>query len=285
MNKILIVFLILIFSSSAFAQTENSKDKIYLLVRADDIASFHEANLACIRSVKEGIAKSIEIMVPCAWFPEAVKMLNENPSIDVGIHLVLTSEWDEVKWRPLTHAPSLTDANGYFFPMIWGDVNNRNCLKNNAWKLDEIENELRAQIELAQKCIPGISHISAHMGFTGMDSKVSGLVDRLGEEYHLKTEKDFELKRMEGWGKVQSTEEAIVKFIENIGKLTPGTYLFVEHPGINGPEMQAISKSNIAEARQRVTDVFTSKEVKQILLKKRVKLVSYADLSVNQIIQ
>ena len=114
-----------------------------------------------------------------------------------------------------------------------------------------------------------------------MDTKVSELVDKLGRKYNLKTEKDFQLKRMEGWGKVQSTKEAIAKFVENIGKLNPGTYLFVEHPGINSPEMLAIIENNIAETRQRVTDVFTSKEVKQSLLKKGVVLVSYADLSAN----
>jgi len=46
-----------------------------------------------------------------------VKLLSENPGLDVGIHLVLTSEWANMKWRPLTHAPSLVDADGYFFPM------------------------------------------------------------------------------------------------------------------------------------------------------------------------
>jgi len=278
MNRILTGVLILIFATSVFAQNEKNDGKIYLLVRADDIASFHDANIACIRSAKEGIVKSIEIMAPCAWFPEAVKMLNDNPSVDVGIHLVLTSEWDEVKWRPLTKAPSLTDANGYFYPFIWGNADNKNCLLNNPWKIEEIEKELRAQIELAQKSIPKLSHISTHMGFTGMDSKVSELVDRLGVEYHLKTEKMLRVKSMPGWDKAHSTEEAIALFVENIRKLTPGKYMFVDHPGINSPEMQAITENNIAQSRQRVTDVFTSKAVIQALNEKGVVRISYADL-------
>ena len=40
-----------------------------------------------------------------------IKMLKENPGLDVGLHLVITSEWENVKWRPLTHCPSLTDEN------------------------------------------------------------------------------------------------------------------------------------------------------------------------------
>ncbi len=48
-------------------------------------------------------------------------MLKENPGLDVGLHLVIAGEWENVKWRPLTHCPSLTDENGYFFPMMFPD--------------------------------------------------------------------------------------------------------------------------------------------------------------------
>ncbi len=60
--------------------------------------------------------QSVEIMPVCPWFPEAVKLLNENPGLDVGIHLALTSEWENYKWGPVTHAPNLVDENGYFSP-------------------------------------------------------------------------------------------------------------------------------------------------------------------------
>ncbi len=96
-----------------------SQDEIRLIIRGDDIGSTHAANLGCIKSYQEGIMRSVEIMVPCAWFPEAVRMLNENPGLDVGVHLTFTSEWDNVKWRPLTNAPGITDDQGFFFPVIW----------------------------------------------------------------------------------------------------------------------------------------------------------------------
>ena len=83
---------------------------------------------------------------------------------------------------------------------------------------------------------------------------------------------------MPGWDKAHSTEEAIALFVENIRKLTPGKYMFVDHPGINSPEMQAITENNIAQSRQRVTDVFTSKAVIQALNEKGVVRISYADL-------
>ena len=66
---------------------QKSKD-IRLLVRGDDIGSFASANQACIDVCTKGIVRSLEVMVPCAWFSEAVQLLNENPSIDVGVHLI-----------------------------------------------------------------------------------------------------------------------------------------------------------------------------------------------------
>jgi len=109
--KLVLVAAFLVFSPLQ-SQAQQRND-IRLIVRDDDMASFHDANVACIKTCKEGIARSIEIMVPCAWFPEAVRLLHENPSIDVGIHLVLTSEWEGIKWRPLADVPSIVDKDGY----------------------------------------------------------------------------------------------------------------------------------------------------------------------------
>ena len=85
-----------------------------LVVRADDMGAFHSVNKACIAAFRDGIEQSVEVMAVTPWFPEAVKMLEANPTLDVGLHLVITSEWENVKWRPLTHCPSITDENGYY---------------------------------------------------------------------------------------------------------------------------------------------------------------------------
>jgi predicted glycoside hydrolase/deacetylase ChbG (UPF0249 family) len=106
MPKFLMIFLILLgnmFMYDVYAQNE----EIRIVFRADDIGSSHTANLACIDAYKNGVARSVEIMVPCAWFLEAVKMLKEVPGYDVGIHLTMTSEWENIKWGPITNAPSL----------------------------------------------------------------------------------------------------------------------------------------------------------------------------------
>ena len=85
-------------------------------------------------------------MMPTPWFPDAVKLLEENPQINVGLHLTLTSEWENMKWRPLTSASTITCDDGYFLPMIWPNPNFSpdEVLINADWSLDEIDTEIRA---------------------------------------------------------------------------------------------------------------------------------------------
>src|SRR5690606_26335510 len=173
-------------SSAAVFSCAQSSDPPRLIVRGDDMGYSHSGNEALIRCSREGIQTSIEVLVPSPWFPEAVRLLEENPDIDVGIHLTLTSEWDNIKWRPVSGPSSLTDQDGYLYPFIWPNKNYPGrALMDNPWKMEDIEKELRAQIELATKRIPRITHVSAHMGCTGMNEEVRALTKRLTEEYSI----------------------------------------------------------------------------------------------------
>ena len=60
-------------------------------------------------------------------------------------------------------------------------------LENNP-KLEDIEREMRAQIELAIKKIPRISHISSHMGCYNMSPEAQALAKRLAKEYKIDIE-------------------------------------------------------------------------------------------------
>ena len=64
-----------------------------LVIRIDDMGALHSVNVASIDTYQNGIAKSAEVLVVGSWFPEAVKMLKENPGLDVGVHLAITIEW------------------------------------------------------------------------------------------------------------------------------------------------------------------------------------------------
>src|SRR5688572_21372895 len=94
-----------------FAQNKPTR----IIFRGDDMGMSHAVNEALIQCFTSGIERSVEIIVPSPWFPEAIRLLKANPTLDVGIHIALTSEWDNIKYRPVTDCPSLVDSNGYFF--------------------------------------------------------------------------------------------------------------------------------------------------------------------------
>jgi len=258
--------------------------EINLIIRADDIGSSHAANVACIKSYTEGIATSVEVMVPCAWFPEAVKMFNANPGLDVGVHVVLTSEWENIKWRPLTKAPSLTDADGYFYPTIWRRKNAPagTALRDAKWKIEEVEAEMRAQIELAIRKIPRISHMTGHMGSGSWDPKVKDLWSKLGKEYKLNiSASEYGVRRFSGYRGATTVQERPEKFMKALEALKPGTYLFVEHPGLDTAEMRAIGHKGyygVAKDRKAVTDLLVNPKVKKKIKDLGINLISYADL-------
>jgi len=255
-----------------------------LIVRGDDMGYTHSGNEALIKCFKEGIETSIEVIVPSPWFPEAVKMLEQNPGIDVGIHLALTSEWDNIKWRPLTDCPSLRDSNGYFYPMVYANKNYPGqSLLEIKWQLADIEKEFRAQIELALKKIPRISHLSSHMNCTNMTPEVTALTKKLAKEYHIDIDlDDYGVQHTSYNGPSKTSGEKIQSFINMLEKLEPGkTYWFIDHPGLDNEELRAvhhIGYEEVALDRQGVTDVLTSEKIKAVIQRKGIVLMSYRDL-------
>jgi predicted glycoside hydrolase/deacetylase ChbG (UPF0249 family) len=255
-----------------------------LLIRGDDMGFSHSGNEALIKCYREGIETSIEVLAPSPWFPEAVRLLAENPNVDVGVHLALTSEWDNVKWRPLTRCPSLVEPNGYFFPMLRPNKNYPNrALAEHTWNIEEIEQEFRAQIDLVRKHVPRVSHVSAHMGCTGLSPAVAAMSRRVAKELGVDIDLDeLGVKRISYAGSNDTLEEKLASFIKGLESMQPGgTYWFIDHPGLDTPELRAISHigyENVATDRQGVTDLWTHPRVKAFVKERGIQLIAYRDL-------
>lgn len=130
-----------------------------LIVHVDDIGMSHSSNLGGITGVSRGIATSWSVMMPCPWVPEIAHYLKSHPDIDSGLHLTLTAEWREYRWGPLAGKPAVP-----------GLVDEEGCLWHTVEQVaahaspDEIEREIRAQIERAESMGIPITHIDSHMG-------------------------------------------------------------------------------------------------------------------------
>ena len=128
-------------------------DARLLIINCDDLGSSRSANVAIYEALRDGLATSATLMVPCPWARDAAAMYRGE---DVGVHLTLNAEWETYRWGPITHSPSLLDGDGGFPRTV-----------QDAWDhadLDEVRKECRAQIERAIYWGFDVSHLDAHMG-------------------------------------------------------------------------------------------------------------------------
>src|SRR5919199_2140055 len=145
----------------------------------DDLGASHGANSAFLDLAARGLVTCGSVMVPGPWFREIADAAGADPSLDIGVHLTLTSEWKVYRWAPISTvspASGLIDADGY----LWPDLENlRRHMVPEAAIL-----EMRTQIERAIEAGIRPTHIDAHMA-AAMLPELLGDHVQLGREYGL----------------------------------------------------------------------------------------------------
>lgn len=267
------------------APAPSQSTEIRLIVKGDDMGAAHGINTATIEAHRRGVLTTTNVIVPGPWFLEAARLLKENPDLDAGVHLALTSEWANVKWRPLTSVPSLVDADGYFFPIVQPRAGFApgTSIKESAWKLDEIERELRAQLTLAKRHIPQATYTWNHMGFTSLGPEVQALVARLSKEFGLLVATDVGFQPV---GRVYESKDPgpvkAAKLAAKLETLGPGLWLHIDHASTDDAEMQAIGHVGyewVAADRHANFEAWTSPQVREVITRRGIKLTSYRDLA------
>jgi hypothetical protein len=135
----------------------NNGDRVIIL-HMDDAGMSYDSNLAIERVLEHGAARSLSVMMPCPWVPQMVHYLRAHPGTDAGLHLTLTSEWHEYRWGPLmgSATPGLIDAEGALWPSVAAVVKHATP--------EEVDGEIRRQLERAEKMGFHPTHLDSHMG-------------------------------------------------------------------------------------------------------------------------
>jgi len=251
--------------------------KVRLIIRTDDIGFCHAANLAFKQIAEEGRVTAASVLVNTSWLDEAVDILKAHPEVSVGVHTCLNSEWVPYRWGPVLPAnqvPTLVDEWGKFF-------GTRAALMAHNPSIDEVEREIRAQIDLAYRKGLNLSYIDHHMS-TAVETPAM-------RERFIRIAKDYGLPISRWCGEVQgpvvysiAPEKKTETLVEGLKKLdAPGTYLLVVHPGLNQPEMsvlQDLNKTglpNMSVHREAEMKMLCSPELKKVLEEKKIELVGY----------
>jgi len=154
--------------------------KKVIILHADDIGMCPEANMAAKRQLTEGAIQSAAVMIPCPSAQEFITWANERPNLDIGLHLTLTSEWKTYRWGTTSNAeevPGLLDGDHKMWHEVPQVVQHASA--------EEVEKEIRAQIEQSIDWGLKPTHIDTHMGtLYGHPSYVRVFVE-IAEEYGI----------------------------------------------------------------------------------------------------
>ena len=129
-----------------------------LILHVDDVGMSYDTEVGTIEAIEKGIANSLSVMMPTPWVPHAVEWIKTSRA-DAGLHLTLTSEWKSYRWGPLAGKPAvpgLVDPQGALWPNVASVVKNATA--------DEVEREIRAQLDRARTMGFEPTHLDSHMG-------------------------------------------------------------------------------------------------------------------------
>jgi predicted glycoside hydrolase/deacetylase ChbG (UPF0249 family) len=257
-------------------------DARLLIISADDAGMAHAVNRGVQQCFAAGLVTSTSVIVPGPWFPEFVRMKAENPAIECGVHLTVTSEWRAMRWGPVAsrdRVPSLLDDEGYF-------RRDEHDFYKNA-RPDEVRLEFRTQIERAIAHGLAPTHLDSHMGTYHWNEEFFQIAAELAREFGLTMQVGFgaarDRLRQQGWALVDrlvwdslelpvETHESFYR--ETIRQLPPGVTELLIFPACDDPELRAMAPHTFA---QRVFDwrFFTDPATKAWLDGEGVKLIGY----------
>lgn len=188
-TKRLLIILFFFISFPLAAQTVDStyaqklgfpKNAKVLILHVDDVGMSFDSNEGAINSMTKGVANSCSVMMPCPWVPAFVHYLKQHPQTDAGLHLTLTSEWNEYRWSPLSgksSVPGLTDTEGGMWPSVEEVIKHASA--------DEVEKEIRAQVDRARSMGFEPTHFDTHMGTLLATPAFTERYIKLGIEMHV----------------------------------------------------------------------------------------------------
>lgn len=265
----------------AVASVAGAED-IKLIVRGDDLGMTHGSLAAFEKALNEGVLTSASMIVPGPWFEGAAELARRNPGWCTGIHLCLIGEWRGFKWRPVLpwdKIRSLVDDDGFLYT-------SPKELFAHKPKLEQIDAELRAQVDLAKRRGVNVQYVDMHYIEPAEYPGLEAVIKRIASDYGVPLSSTLGEKTIGVY--TTPVEQKKKQALEILDGLGPGLWLWVCHIGIDSPEQHALIHTEpsdifvdagVGSHRLAELNVITSLEVHSMILKKGIQLTNYRELS------
>lgn len=286
MRRFVLLFAVL----SAALPLRAQDSTIRLWLRGDDFGYTHASNVAMEAAFNKGHMTSASVLVPGPWFAETAAMAVVNPDWSIGIHLTITSEWNVLRWRPVSpigEVPSLVAPDGYLWGSGYrpgrGDPELTSPRANHFPEPAEVEKEFRAQIERAKAMGVRVEYVDCHMGIACRESLLP-ITRKLAAEncIPIAGRQSFpELGRVRiNWDE-RTLAEGRRLLSDELRRLQPGLWMYVAHPAADSPELRSVDTvtgDRWARQRSAVTALWSDPGIRALIDELGIELVGPRDL-------
>jgi chitin disaccharide deacetylase len=252
-----------------------------LIVNADDFGFTRDVNAGIVHCHRHGVLRATTLMANGEAFEDAVRLGRENPSLDVGCHLVL------IQGRSL--------ATGVGLPKNW-----KQLLAAIFTRQIDPYSELRAQVEKIVAAGLRPSHLDTHKHTHVIPAVLSAVIG-LAHEFEIPF---IRLPFDAGWrpvrwldrygrakltrANVRSTDHFLgfrltgqftqQNFVVALSNLPHGSTEFMCHPGYLGPDLRQ-AETRLKQTRQHELEALTSPATKSCIDEQRIVLTNFRDLA------
>ncbi|MBC7745052.1 MAG: polysaccharide deacetylase family protein [Flavobacterium sp.] len=303
MKKLLAIFYCLTILITASAQQKTIQERLgyskktkLVIIHADDMGVSQSENAATFFAMEKGSVSSGSIMMPCPWMGDVAAYAKTHPNADFGLHLTLTSEWKNYKWgtvTPVNQAVSLVNKNGYFYSAVDS--------LHKFGRVEEVEKEIRAQIERAKQFGIDPTHLDSHMGSLYASPEYLQIIIKMGRDYKIPvmlnrdgfkaafnidlskyiSEKEVEVDKI-FMAEPKDFNNGMDNFYTGVLKsLQPGLSCILLHAAYDNAEMQAVTVDHPeygAAWRQADFDFFTSEKCRDLIKEQNIKVITWKEI-------
>ena len=212
-------------------------------------------------------------MICGAYARSEIQLLARNfPTVCLGLHATVTSEWEGVKWGSVgKRPPGLVDEHGHFHPhpRFLCQVSPQVILE-----------EIRSQIVEARKWDLPFSYLDEHMGFSwvhGLQPTLAELAQEFGLLY-------FPRLPLSNSGPL--IPHQLPQWRETWQAMGPEPQLLITHPTVDDDSSrllfnESLPPGKVPTQRQAEFEVLRCPDWQRSLADKGVRLITYRDLPID----